>query len=190
MRATPTTIPRYALMKNNYRRRLELHTLEVLQTPSVGEVCEYPQSKFFSQFISCLGIGVCSRILLYKKKKKMGGIAMVTTLSLHQQDTMVSALNVLLLMLNKALPGGRPRIARFVLIPISLWIKLNHASCFLYLLLYAPVWMCSMQHIHRLFKLSVVLKLKKSSSVKPTWCQVWLMFLEFMLEKTLVVYAD
>ena len=47
MRATPTTIPRYALMKNNYRRRLEPHTLEVLQTPSVGEVCEYPKVSSF-----------------------------------------------------------------------------------------------------------------------------------------------
>ena len=37
---------------------------------------------------------------------------MVATLSLHQQDTMVSTLNVLLLTLNKVLPGGRPRIAR------------------------------------------------------------------------------
>ena len=49
----------------------------------------------------------------------MRGIAMVTTLSLHQQDTMVSALNVLLLALNKALPGGPPRIARYVLMLIS-----------------------------------------------------------------------
>ena len=46
----------------------------------------------------------------------MSGIAMVTTLSLHQQETVVSALNVLLLTLNKALPGGRPSITRFVLI--------------------------------------------------------------------------
>ena len=45
---------------------------------------------------------------------------MVTTLSLHQQNAMVSTLNVLLLILNKALPGGRPRITRFVLILISL----------------------------------------------------------------------
>ena len=50
----------------------------------------------------------------------MRRIAMVTTLSLHQQDTMVSALNVLLLTLNKALSGGRPRIARFILIHVSL----------------------------------------------------------------------
>ena len=50
----------------------------------------------------------------------MRGINMVTTLSLHQQDTMVSAPNVLLLTLNKALPGGRPMIAMFVLIAISL----------------------------------------------------------------------
>ena len=64
---------------------------------------------------------------------------MVTTLSLHQQDTMVSALSVLLLTLNKALPGGRPRITRYKLIPISLRIVLNHASCFLYLFSYALV---------------------------------------------------
>ena len=91
----------------------------------------------------------------------MRGIAMVTILSSYKQNTMVSTPNVLLLTLNKALPGGRLRITRFVLIPISLWIKLNHSSCFLYLFLYALVWICSMQHIHRLFKLSVVLKLKK-----------------------------
>ena len=67
----------------------------------------------------------------------MRGIAMVTTLSLHQQNAMVSGLNVLLLTLNKALPGGHPRITWFVLILISL---LNKAQlCFLYLFLYALV---------------------------------------------------
>ena len=46
-----------------------------------------PRSKLLPQSISCLGIGVCPRILLYiKKEKKMRGIAMVTTLSLHQQN--------------------------------------------------------------------------------------------------------
>ena len=69
----------------------------------------------------------------------MRGIAMVTTLSLHQQNVMVSTLNVLLLTLNKALPGGCPRITRYVLMPISIRIKLNHASCFLYPSLYALV---------------------------------------------------
>ena len=44
---------------------------------------------------------------------------MVTTLSLYQQDTMVSALNVLLLTLNKALPGGRPRIATHTYLPLN-----------------------------------------------------------------------
>ena len=62
---------------------------------------------------------------------------MVTTLSLHQQNAMVSTLNVLLLTLNEALLGGRPRITRFVLMLISLCTMLNHASCFLYLSLYA-----------------------------------------------------
>ena len=44
---------------------------------------------------------------------------------------MVSTLSVLLLTLNKALLGGRPRITMFVLLLISHWIKLNYASCFL-----------------------------------------------------------
>ena len=69
----------------------------------------------------------------------MSGVAMVTTLSLHQQTIVVSTLIVLLLTLNKALPGGCPRITRFVLMLISIWIKLNHASCFLYLFVYALV---------------------------------------------------
>ena len=53
-----------------------------------------------------------SHLALYikKDKKMMRGVAMVTTLSLHQQTIMVSTLNVLLLTLNKALLGGRPRI--------------------------------------------------------------------------------
>ena len=48
---------------------------------------------------------------------------MVTILSYHQQNTMVSTFNVLLLTLNKALPGGRPRIAR-----VSLMVRLNFSS--------------------------------------------------------------
>ena len=69
----------------------------------------------------------------------MRGIVMVTTLSLHQQTIMVRTFNVLLLTLNKALPGGRPRITRFVLMLISLRIMLNHASFSLYLFSYALV---------------------------------------------------
>jgi len=45
---------------------------------------------------------------------------MVTILSSHQQNTMVSTLNVLLLTLNKALPGGHPRIAR-----VSLMVRVK-----------------------------------------------------------------
>ena len=73
MRATPTTTPRYVLMEEQSLRRFELHTLEVWQTPSVGEVCKYSEVSSFSQFISCLGIGVCPHILLYKKMKKNEG---------------------------------------------------------------------------------------------------------------------
>jgi len=54
---------------------------------------------------------------------------MVTILSSHQQNAMVSTLSVLLLTLNKALPGGCLRITRFVLILIPC---LNNAqSCFM-----------------------------------------------------------
>ena len=70
MRATPTTTPRYVLMEEQSLRRFELHTLEVWQTPSVGEVCKYSEVSSFSQFISCLGIGVCPRILLYKQREE------------------------------------------------------------------------------------------------------------------------
>jgi len=52
---------------------------------------------------------------------------MVTILSSHQQNIMVSTLSVLLLTLNKALSGGFPRITRFVLMIISLLNKVQ--SC-------------------------------------------------------------
>ena len=66
-----------------------------------------------------LVLASCSIKKKKKKKKKKRGIAMATTLSLHQQDTMVSTLSVLLLTLNKALLGGRPRITMFVFLFIS-----------------------------------------------------------------------
>jgi len=47
----------------------------------------------------------------------MRGVAMV--IIFHQQNAVVSTLNVLLLTLNKALPGGPPRITRYVLMLIS-----------------------------------------------------------------------
>ena len=39
----------------------------------MGEVCKYSEVSTFSQFISCLGIGVYPRILLYKKNEKNEG---------------------------------------------------------------------------------------------------------------------
>jgi len=45
---------------------------------------------------------------------------MVTILSYHQQNTMVSTFNVLLLTLNKALPGSHPRITR-----VSLMVRVK-----------------------------------------------------------------
>ena len=91
----------------------------------------------------------------------MGRIAMLTTLSLYQQNAMVSILNVLLLTLNKALPGGHPRITRFVLMLISLRIMLNHASMLpLSVLVCFGLNVCGAQHIHRRFKSSMVFGIK------------------------------
>ena len=75
-----------------------------------GEVCEYPE---VSSFLNSYLVLELVYVLASCSIKKIRGIAMVTTLSLHQQNAMVSALNVLLLTLNKALPGGRPRITRY-----------------------------------------------------------------------------
>ena len=103
-----------------------------------------------------------SHLALYKKKWKKWEELPWWQYYLHQQDVVVSTLSVLLLTLNKALSGGHPRITRFVLMPISLWIKLNHASCSLYLSLYIcpglNVWHNA--YIHRPFKSSMVFGLK------------------------------
>ena len=161
MRATQTTTPRYVLVEEQLLKETwTLYTWSFANSKWGGGMW-VPQSKFFSEFISYFWICVCPRIFLYKKMKKMmRGVAMVTTLSLHQQIIMVSTLNVLLLTLNKALPGGRPSITRYILIPISLQIRLNHASCSLYLSSYALVWMYVATFIHRPFKSSMVFGLK------------------------------
>ena len=146
MWATPTTTPWYVLMEEQLLKETWTPYTWSFANSKCGGGMWVPRSKFLSWSISCLGIGVCPRILLHKKMKKMRGVAMVTTLSLHQQTIIVSTLNVLLLTLNKALPGGRLRITRSVLMLISIWIKLIHASCFLYLSLYALVWMYDIVH--------------------------------------------
>ena len=161
MRATPTTTPRNALTKEQLQKETWSPYTWSFANSKCGGGMWVPRSKFFSHFISCLGTGVCPRILLYKKMKKMRGVAMVTILSLHQQTIMVSTLNVLLLTLNKALPRGRPRITRFVLMLISLRIMLNHASMLpLSVLVCFGLNVCGAQHIHRRFKSSMVFGLK------------------------------
>ena len=143
MWATPTTTPRYFLMEEQLQKETWTPYTWSFANSKCGEGIWVPQVRSsHSNSLYWFGNGVGSCSLLHKKRrKKTRGIVMVTTLSLHQQDTMVSTLNVLLLTLNKALPGGRPRITGFVLILI-LWIMLDHASCFLYLSLFALVWMC------------------------------------------------
>ena len=133
--------------RNNYRRRIELHTIEVLQTPSVGEVWECPEVSSFSQFISCLGIGVCPLILIKKKRKKEERNCHGDNIVSINKNTVVSTLNVLLLTLNKALPGGCPKITRFVLILIPSSNKTQ--SCFMFplsVLVYSSLDVCSRTH--------------------------------------------
>ena len=135
VRATPTTMPRYVLMEEQLQK--ETWAPYTLQTPSVGEVCEYPKvSSFLNSYLVLELVYVLASCSIKKWEELPWW-----QYCLYQQDTMVSTLNVLLLTLNKALPGGRPRITRFVLMLISVWIKLNYASCFLYLFSYALVWM-------------------------------------------------
>ena len=138
MWATPTTTPRYALMKEQLQKETWTPYTWSFANSKCGGGMWVPQSKFFSQFISCLGIGICPRISLYYKN---GRSCHGDNIDSINKNTVVSTLNVLLLTLNKALPGGRPRITRYKLIPISLRIMLNHASCSLYLFSYALVWM-------------------------------------------------
>ena len=107
--------------KNNYRRRLELHTLEVLQTPSVGEVCEYPEvSSFLNSYLVQELVYVLVSCSIKKMMKKRERDCHGDNIDSINKNAMVSTLNVLFLTLNKALSGGRPRITRYKLIPISL----------------------------------------------------------------------
>ena len=128
MRATPTTMPRYVLVEEQLLKDTwTLYTWNFANSKCGGGMW-VPQCKFPSQLISFPGIGVCPRILLYKKRWKKWEELPWWQHYLHQQNAVVSTLDVLLLTLNKALPGGRPRITRFVLILIPC---LNNAqSCF------------------------------------------------------------
>ena len=81
MRATPTTTPRYVLMEEQSLRRFELHTLEVWQTPSVGEVREYPKvSSFLNSYLVLELVYVLAPCSI-KNEKKTRGVTIVTILS-------------------------------------------------------------------------------------------------------------
>ena len=92
------------------------------QTPSVGEVCEDPEvsSFHFNPYLvlEFLLVHASCSINKIQNKKNMRGVAMVTILSSHLQNSMISTLSVLLT-LNKALPGGHSRIAK-----VSLMVRL------------------------------------------------------------------
>ena len=81
MWATPTTTPRYALMKEQLQKETWTPYTCSFANSKCGGGMWVPQSKLFSQFIYCFGIGVCHRSLLQKKRKKMRGVAIVTILS-------------------------------------------------------------------------------------------------------------
>ena len=120
MRATPTTTPRYVLMEEQSLRRFELHTLEVWQTPSVGEVCECPEvSSLLNSYLVLKFVYVLASYSLLKKKMNERSCHGDIIVSINKKNTVASTLNVRLLTLNKALPGGRPRITRFVLMLIA-----------------------------------------------------------------------
>ena len=77
----------------------------------------------------------------------MRGIAVVTTLSLHQQDTMVSALSVLLLTLNKSPARRSPEDHQ---VHTHAYLCLNKAqSCFmlsLFVFVCSSLDVCSKTH--------------------------------------------
>ena len=83
MWATPTTTPRYALMKEQLQKETWTPYTWSFANSKCGGGMWVPQSKLFSQFISCFGISVRPRSLLHKRKKmkKMRGVATVTILS-------------------------------------------------------------------------------------------------------------
>ena len=136
VRATPTTTPRCVLMEEQLQK--ETWAPYTLQTPSVGEVCEYPK---VSSFLNSYLVLELVYVLASCSIKKWEELPWWQHWVFINKNTVVSTLNVLLLTLNKALPGGRPRITRFIPMPISFWIMLNHVSRFLYLFSYALVWM-------------------------------------------------
>ena len=80
MWATPTTTPWYVMMEEQLLKETWTPNTWSFANSKCGGGLWVPRSKFFSQFISCLGIGVRTRFLLHKKMKKMGGVAMVTIL--------------------------------------------------------------------------------------------------------------
>jgi len=63
--------------RDDYRRRLELHTLEfccpAMQTPSVGEACEYPKVSSFHvnpYLVMELVLVLASCPIIIKEKRK------------------------------------------------------------------------------------------------------------------------
>jgi len=143
---------------NGYERRFELHTLEVLLPSNANSKCGGDMwvsrvSSFRAN--SYLGLKIvlvlvsCFLKKIYIKIQKNERNCHGDNIEFSSKNTMVSTLSVLLLNLNKALPWGCPRITRFILMLISLRIKLNHASMPLYLFLYALVWMYTAAYIHR-----------------------------------------
>ena len=140
MWATPTTTLRYVLVEERLQKETRTPHTWVLLTSNANSKCGggmwVPQvSPSYVNSLCWFGNGVSSCFLLHKRKKwkKIRGVAMVTTLSLHQQKrrgkySQCPAFDI------KQSPARRsPEDHRFVLMLISFWIMLDHASCFLYL---------------------------------------------------------
>ena len=144
--------------RDDYRRRLELHTLEIccpaMQTPSVGEVCEY--SKVSSFHVNpylvmelVLVLASCPIIIKEKRKKweKLPWWQWLNSSSTNHcgKHSQCTAFDI------KQSPVGRSPEDHQVRAHayIFLWIKLNHASCFPYLFFFLLWFECV---VHNTFK--------------------------------------
>ena len=159
MWATPTTTPRYALMMEQLQKETWTPYTWSFANSKCGGGTWVPQSKLFSQFISCFGIGVYPRSLLHKRKK-MRGLAIVTILS--PSTRCCGKYSQCLAFDIKQSPAGRSPEDHQV--RAHAYLPLNDAqSCFtlplsVHVCSSLNVW-CS-KYIHRHFKSSMVFGLK------------------------------
>ena len=161
MWATPTTTPQNALTKEQLQKETWTPYTWSFANSKCGGGMWVPRSKFLSRSISCLGIGVCPRILLHKKMKKnerschCDNIESSSTRH-HGKCSQCPAFKI------KQNPSGRSpedhQVRAHAYLPLH-----DAQSCFM---LPLSILVCSSlnvwcsKYIHRCFKLSTVLSLE------------------------------